>query len=216
VKPLLLDLFCGAGGCAMGYHRAGFDVVGVDIVDQPRYPFTFIKADALEHLRTSDLSLVAAIHASPPCQAFSLATLYHPATAAKHPNLIDETRRLLDASGLPYVIENVERSPLRRDLVLCGEMFNLRVHRHRVFELGRWFAMQPHHQPHRLEGAVHNCDVRDGVARLVAGNYSNHPDASDAMDIDWMTRKELAQAIPPAYTSYVGAALMQHLRSAAA
>lgn len=212
-KPRLLDLFCGAGGCSVGYARAGFDVTGVDLEPQPRYPYRFIKGDALEFLYylDNDWSQFDAIHASPPCQAFSLASLYHPGTQESHPDLVDETRKLLEATGLPYVMENVEGSPLRRDLVLCGEMFGLRVHRHRVFELGGWFAMQPRHAPHRLKGALHNCHIEDGHARQVAGNYADHADASDAMGIDWMDRKALAQAIPPAYTEFIGSQLIQHI-----
>lgn len=199
----------------MGYHRAGFDVVGVDVVDQPRFPFEFHQGDALEYL-AGDLSRFSAVHCSPPCQAFSLASTWRPGTQGNHLDLVDETRTLLAASGLPYVIENVEGSPLRRDVVLCGEMFGLRVHRHRVFETGGWFAMQPRHQPHRLRGALHNCHIEQGTARQVAGNYANHPDASDAMGINWMTRKELSQAIPPDYTEFLGVQLMQHLKARAA
>ena len=226
MRPRLLDLFCGAGGCSVGYHRAGFDVVGVDIRPQPNYPFEFVQADALEYVeqivaRAEVLGVdaigYAAIHASPPCQAFSLATLYHGASkAADHPDLVHQTRQLLDQTGLPHVIENVEGAPLRRDLVLCGEMFGLRVHRHRVFELGRWFAMRPPHQPHRLRGAQDNCHIETGHARLVAGNYANHEDASDAMGIGWMNRRELSQAIPPAYTEFIGHQLLAHLEQQAA
>lgn len=224
MRPLLLDLFCCQGGAARGYHDAGFDVVGVDVEPQPNYPYEFVCGDALGVLREErlpgrpprslDLGQFSAIHASPPCQAFSLASLYHGReNAAKHPDLVDETRRLLDATGLPYVIENVEGAPLRRDLVLCGEMFGLRVHRHRVFELGGWFAMQPRHAPHTLKGALTNCHIEEGHARLVAGNYADHEDASDAMGIDWMDRKGLAQAIPPAYTEFIGGQLLDHVNS---
>jgi DNA (cytosine-5)-methyltransferase 1 len=208
-RPCLLDLFCGAGGAAVGYHRAGFDVVGVDLVKQPNYPFRFVWDDALEYV-AEHAGEYDAIHASPPCQAFSLASTFH-GVQGRHPDLVAATRAALEATGLPYVIENVERSPLRRDLVLCGEMFGLRVHRHRVFETGGFFAMQPRHAPHTLRGAEHNCDLRPGHARLVAGNYANHADAADAMGIDWMTRRELAQAIPPAYCEFIGGFLMRAL-----
>jgi DNA (cytosine-5)-methyltransferase 1 len=204
----LLDLFCGAGGAAMGYHRAGFEVVGVDIEPQPNYPFEFIRADALHEMDRLRWSWYDAIHASPPCPAYSLATHYH-GTQADHPDLISPVRRALEASGLPWVIENVEGAPLRRDLVLCGEMFGLRLHRHRVFETGGFFAMQPRHAPHRLKGALHNCHIEQGHARLVAGNYADHEDAMDAMGIDWdISRRELANAIPPAYTEHIGHYLM--------
>jgi DNA (cytosine-5)-methyltransferase 1 len=191
-RPRLLDCFSGAGGCARGFQRAGFYVVGVDINPQPRYAGDeFHQADALEVLRIlvsggtwQGYTLVdfAAVHASPPCPAYSLATHYH-GTQANHPDLIAPTRELLQATGLPWVIENVERSPLRRDLVLCGEMFGLRLHRHRVFEIDGFFAMQPRH-------------------------------AGDAMGIDWMARgKELANAIPPAYCEHIGGYLMTAVRA---
>ena len=208
MKPRLLDLFCGAGGAAMGYHRAGFDVVGVDIVPQPNYPFEFHQADALEF----PLDGFDAIHASPPCQAYSRATHYH-GTQANHPDLVAPTRTILEISGLPWVIENVERSPLRRDVVLCGEMFGLRVHQHRVFETGCFLVLRPSHVRHRLKGARTNCHVEEGHARLVAGHFSNLADASDAMGIDWMTRAELAQAIPPAMTEYIGHFLLAAVRA---
>ena len=210
VKPQLLDLFCGAGGCSVGYARAGFDVVGVDIADQPSYPYDFRKGDALEMCEELVWALgVDAIHASPPCQAFSLASLYHgKANQDKHPDLVDATRRLLNETGLPWVMENVVGAPLRADLTLCGEMFGLGVHRHRIFETEGFFAMSPPHTPHRLRGAKHNCHVEEGYARIVAGNYADHDSASEAMGIDWMDRKELAQAIPPAYTEHIGGYLM--------
>ncbi len=218
MRPRLLDLFCGAGGASVGYHNAGFEVIGVDINPQPNYPFTFIRADALK-VFMADFWILGgmedfdAIHASPPCQAFSLASLYHgQANQDSHPDLVDETRLLLDATGLPYVIENVVGAPVRPDLVLCGEMFGLRVHRHRVFETGGWFSMRPPHTKHLLKGADHNCHIEDGYTRIVAGNYSDHDDAMDAMGIDWMTRKELSQAIPPAYTEFIGEQLLAYMK----
>jgi DNA (cytosine-5)-methyltransferase 1 len=136
VKPRLLDLFCGAGGAAMGYHRAGFDVVGVDVNPQPRYPFEFVQADAL----TYPLEGFDAIHASPPCQPWTRKTptwgrarVHYP----DHPQLIEPTRDRLHASGLPYVIENVVGAPLRAQVMLCGSMFGLRIQKHRLFE-GNW------------------------------------------------------------------------------
>lgn len=213
-RPLLLDLFSGAGGCAAGYHRAGFDVVGVDHVDQPRYPFRFIRGDALEYLEEHGEEYDA-IHASPPCQTFSRATHYH-GTQADHADLVAPTRGLLEATGLPWVMENVEGSPLRRDVVLCGEMFGLRVHRHRVFETSGFLVLRPSHFGHRLRGARHNCHVEEGYTRIVAGKFSKAADAGDAMGIDWMKPAELAQAIPPAYTEYIGGFLMAAVRARAA
>ena len=210
VKPRLLDLFCGAGGCTKGYQRAGFEVVGVDLAAQPNYcGEVFHRGDALEiGQRLLDSEDFDAIHASPPCPAYSRASHYH-GVQANHPDLVGPTRDLLNQTGLPWVIENVPGSPVRRDLVLCGEMFGLRVHRHRYFETEGFFAMQPPHGRHTLKGADHNCHIEEGVARLVAGNYANHEDAADAMGIDWkISRRELANAIPPAYTEHIGGYLM--------
>jgi DNA (cytosine-5)-methyltransferase 1 len=215
-RPLLLDLFCGAGGAAMGYHRAGFDVVGVDIAPQPHYPFEFHQGDALDVL--DDLAHdFDAIHASPPCPAYSRVTGFGGVGAhKKHPDLVEPTRRLLEATGLPYAIENVPGAPLRPDLTLCGEMFGLRVHRHRVFEFGGgMFALRLPHTKHRLKGARDNCHIEDGYTRVVTGHLSDVDDAAAAMGIDWMTRDELTQAIPPAYTEWIGAQLLQHVRAAA-
>jgi DNA (cytosine-5)-methyltransferase 1 len=203
----LLDLFCAAGGAAVGYHRAGFEVVGVDIEPQPNYPFEFVQADALDYVGNLDhwISLYDAIHASPPCQAYSFVSLHRPGLRETHPDLVDPTRELLQQTGRPWVMENVVGSPLRKDVLLCGEMFGLRLHRHRYFETGGgFFVMSQPHQKHRLKGALDNCHVEDGYARQVAGNYADHESASAAMGIDWMNRDELRLAIPPAYTQFIG------------
>lgn len=210
----LLDLFCGAGGCSVGYARAGFEVVGVDIRPQPRYPFKFHQADALDwtswHIEAAEFD---AIHASPPCPAYSLVSGFQGA-ADRHPDLIGPVRDLLDRAPTPYVIENVPGAPLRRDVVLCGEMFGLRVHRHRIFETRGFFVMQPPHSRHWRRGAATNCEKGPDVARWITGNYADHQDAGDAMGIDWMKRgPELANAIPPAYTEHIGTYLMAELRA---
>lgn len=207
----LLDLFCGAGGCSVGYERAGFEVVGVDVSPQPNYPFEFHLADAM----TYPLDGFDAIHASPVCKGFSFATYFHPGARENHPDLLTPTRERLLESGLPFVIENVQGAPMRKDLVLCGEMFGLRLHRHRVFEVEGFTCLAPPHQKHKLKGAKHNCHVEDGHARQVAGNYADHESACEAMGIDWMSRKELAQAIPPSYTELIGHQLMSHLNAKA-
>ena len=233
MRPRLLDLFCGAGGSGKGYADAGFEVVGVDVVDQPRYPFPFVRADALEVLGdlvegrsqrwpTSEASALPvvlegishfdAIHASPPCPAYSLVSGFQ-GVSRLHPDLVGPVRARLAATGLPSVIENVPGAPLRRDVVLCGEMFGLRLHRHRIFEVTGPFVMQPPHSRHRLRGASTNCETGPGVARWFTGNYADHDDAGDAMGIDWMDRRELANAIPPAYCAHIGTYLMQALRA---
>lgn len=214
MRPRILDLFSGAGGCSVGYHRAGFDVVGIDIKPQPNYPYEFIQADALEYV-ASHGGEFDAIHASPPCQAFSVATLFHGRTD-KHVDLIEPTRGALMAAGVPWVIENVPGAPIRKDVLLCGEMFGLGVHRHRYFETHGFFVMQPRHTRHHLRGAETNSAQPEGTARLVAGHFADLPGARVAMGIDWMSRGELAQAIPPAYTSFVGGWLMQAVTARAA
>lgn len=137
-KPRLLDLFCGAGGAAMGYHRAGFEVVGVDLKPQKHYPFEFHQADALEFLAEHGREFDV-IHASPPCQAHTSLKNLHD---KDYPELIEPTRRLLEKTGLPYIIENVVGAPLRNPILLCGSSFGLRVRRHRLFE-SNWFLIAP-------------------------------------------------------------------------
>jgi len=217
----LLDLFCGAGGASMGYHRAGFSVVGVDIRPQPRYPFEFVRADALEFVRTHGHEFDV-IHASPPCQLFSRLRALTVAlgTAREYPDLLDETRRALRALGKPYVIENVPGALLENPVMLCGLMFGLRVFRHRMFEIWPWpdlfFLVPPH--PRHPRGATTNAysgmsGFRHGATHIcVTGRNFVVPDARLAMEIEWMTGDELREAIPPAYTEFVGSKIRDFLR----
>jgi DNA (cytosine-5)-methyltransferase 1 len=219
-KPRLLDLFCCAGGVAMGYSRAGFEIIGVDIAPQPRFQFTFIQADALA-LDIGFLKSFDAIHASPPCQSYSDLAKRN-GNADEWPRLVEPVREMLIKSGKPYVIENVEGAPLIDPIVLCGTMFNgLRVLRHRLFESNLALVAPPHGK-HPI---CHTFDKRkrqygktnemvDFVSVNGGGNCSVKA-ASDAMGIDWMTKNELNEAIPPAYTEYIGRQLMQHILSAA-
>lgn len=209
-RPLLLDLFCGAGGCAVGYHRAGFDVVGVDIEPQPRYPFECIKADALEVLQSGDLNFDA-IHASPPCQKFSRAA-QRAGTADRHPDLLTPTRSLLSKLSVPWVIENVPGAPVRTWFYLCGTMFGLQVRRHRYFETGNWTmpaltGMHCNHNGKFYSVFGHGAGNRNGKKRNDTGTVAEW---RTAMGIDWMTRDELSQAIPPAYCEWIGR-LMQDM-----
>jgi DNA (cytosine-5)-methyltransferase 1 len=220
----LLDLFCGAGGASMGYHRAGFDVIGVDIAPQPNYPFEFVQADALRLLRAFEVAsrwelatftTADVIHASPPCQLYSTTAALHD---AEHPDLVAPVRDLLDAIGKPYVIENVVGAPLRNAVRLCGSSFGLPVWRHRLFEVKPMIGFVPpcaHHlAPEPLDvtgtGSRRLEDRTDG-----GGGNSRKPrslgEARRALGIDWMTRRELAQAIPPAYTEWIGTQLLQQL-----
>ena len=209
MKPMLLDLFCGAGGAAMGYHRAGFEVVGVDIKPQKHYPFEFHQADALVY----PLEGFDAIHASPPCQHYSLATRAHPGLRDKYPDLVAVIRGKLGGTNKPFVIENVPQAPLLNPLMLCGTMFGLRVKRHRLFE-----CRPPIYFP-SASCSCGNAKTKVGYhvqpsfargARLltVAGDNYCAEDGRIAMGIDWMTRKELSQAIPPAYTEFIGKQLL--------
>jgi len=190
-RPRLLDLFCGAGGAAMGYHRAGFDVVGVDINPQPRYPFEFHRADAM----TYPLDGFDAIHASPPCQHYANVTAWR-GDPGNHPDLVAPTRTRLEAIGVPWVIENVPEAPVRRDFLLCGSQFGLKVRRHRAFETSpRLFALLP---PCRHRG-------------LLAFMHKGERAYADALGCTWMTNREAREAIPPAYTQHIGEQLLAHL-----
>jgi DNA (cytosine-5)-methyltransferase 1 len=215
----MLDLFCGAGGCSVGYARAGFDVVGVDINPQPHYPFEFYRADAMAVLKSTRSwfhSRYDAIHASPPCKVHNILGR-NLGYADRHDDLIAPTRALLTATGLPWVIENVPGAPIRPDYLLCGYMFGLRTEtrqlvRERWFETSwRGFELRPacHHTGPAVTvtggGAVHGHATRNANADV----------RREAMSIDWMTRDELSQAIPPPYTEYVGLQLLKVLEVAA-
>lgn len=222
-RPRLLDLFCCAGGAGMGYHRAGFDVVGVDIKPQPRYPFEFINADVLGISPRWIADNFDAVHASPPCQGYSAAR-FSPNTVGA-PLLIDATRDLLNASGLPWAIENVEgaRSAMRDPIMLCGTAFGLgaaghELRRHRLFESN-------------IDLDAPACQH---TAKPVVGVYGGHPRcrsakhggrgtadfvgqdkpaiARECMGIDWMTMVQMSEAIPPAYTEFLGLQLIAHLQ----
>ncbi len=215
-KPRLLDLFCCAGGAGAGYVRAGFDVVGVDINPQPNYPFAFIQTDALA-LDPKFISTFDAVHASPPCQSYSdLAKRNRNADA--WPRLVEPVREILVRSGLPYVIENVEGAPLHNPVVLCGTMFRgLRVIRHRLFE-ANFPILTPKHGSHPL---VHTFDKRKAhygktndmvdFVQVTGGGNCTIAAARDAMGIDWMTKNELNESIPPAYTRFIGKQLMSYM-----
>lgn len=240
MRPRLLDLFCGAGGAAMGYHRAGFDVVGVDNRPQPNYPFPFVQADALDPVTwrgrvgiASGSSLFDAIHASPPCQAYSVLRRANP--DAVYADLIEPTRELLELTGLPWVIENVPGAPLNYSIELCGSSFGLgaesgdgvkalrmfrQLRRHRLFETS-FPILQPQCQ-HQGEAigvygggptgryTFDNGAKKDRYGRR-GGYQGTIAEKREAMGIDWMSAAEINQAIPPAYTEFIGAQLMAHI-----
>jgi hypothetical protein len=217
IRPKLLDLFCGAGGAGMGYHRAGFDVTGVDIAPQPNYPFTFHQCDALMYL-AAHWQEFDVIHGSPPCQS-STALTKGTNKGLVYPNLIPATREMFANIDRPTIIENVQGSDLRRDLTLCGEMFELGVIRHRYFEMD-WHAAQPAHKPHRgrVAGWRHGT-YYPGPYFAVYGEGGGKGTVAEwqtAMGIDWTdNRHEIAEAIPPAYSKYVGSQLLAQLAVAA-
>lgn len=227
--PKLLDLFSGAGGAAMGYFRAGFDeIVGVDIKPQKNYPFRFVQADALEYLREHGREFNA-IHASPPCQFYSEAT---PIECRKnHHDLIKKTRDFLLAINKPFVIENVEnaRRHLHEPIKLCGSQFGLPIQRHRYFEVStNPFMLLPpcKHGFGKVEATINGEKCRVSIPVLCTGggdgkraSRKNHRPRQPvreirwAMQIDWMTQAELTEAIPPAYTKFIGEILLEHLKS---
>lgn len=216
-RPRLLDLFCGAGGAAMGYYRAGFDVAGVDVKRQPRYPFTFSRGDALQYLAAHGHEFDA-IHASPPCQDHTaLANL----TGGNGTGwLLDATRQVLNDLGRPYVVENVPGAEMPGAITLCGSEFGLTtttpahgrvwLRRHRLFESNVF-----------LMGAG-GCNCHGKVSVPVYGHGAGGrrvgmrgvgvaQASREVMGIDWMTRNELDQAIPPAYTEFIGAQLLERI-----
>lgn len=214
----VLDLFCGAGGASQGYSDAGFEVVGVDINPQPHYPFEFRRGNALITLLAEDLSDYDLIHASPPCQAYSdLAN--RNGNAESWPRLVGAVRELLKDSGRPYVIENVEGAPIQNPAVLCGTMFpGLRVLRHRLFETTFHVDVLTHGS-HPLvfthdkrKGHYGKLDQNYSFVQVTGGGNCSVANARDAMGIGWMTKSEINEAVPPAYTQYLGE---QFLRSSA-
>jgi DNA (cytosine-5)-methyltransferase 1 len=210
----LLDLFCGAGGASMGYHRAGFDVTGIDIKPQKNYPFQFIQGDALNP--PVDLTKFDVIHASPPCQAYSSCT---PMEAKKaHPALIPQIRAMLEGTGKPFVIENVISAPLKRSAVLCGTMFNLKdeleniyLRRHRAFESNVLLMSFGGCRCDTVETAFVSGHMGKLNRHPSHGTKAGNENASKMMGIDWMKRDEIIEAIPPAYTEFIGKQLLRSL-----
>lgn len=210
----------------MGYHRAGFDVTGFDIKPQPRYPFAFVQCDAL----SVDLSCFDAVHASPPCQAHSSISNVS-GRQQHHVDLIPETRALLEASGKPWVMENVVGAPLREPFMLCGTMFGLRtscgaeLQRHRIFESNWFIGLQPqcqhgtsvigvyggHAHDRRRTITVTGSTPQQNVVKNRSRLTFSIEEAKRAMGIDWMTMADLSQAIPPAYTEFIGRRLMDEV-----
>lgn len=202
---MALDLFCCQGGASQGLVDAGFQVVGVDIEPQPNYPFPFIHADAVTSLPHGfDFAW-----ASPPCQKYTLAQRIQ---GNDHPDLIEPIRKMLRASGMLYVIENVAGAPLENPVLLCGSMFGLMTYRHREFECSFPVSVPPHPEhiaPNRKMGRP----VRDGEMMHIVGNFSGVQRARDIMNTRWMTRDGLREAIPPKFAEHIGRCAMAALQS---
>jgi hypothetical protein len=215
-KLRVLDLFCCGGGAARGYAKAGFDIVGVDIEDQPQYPFTFVLADALEYVfeKANEFDL---IHASPPCQGYSTAvssstSKWVPTLGKDEPKLIAPLREILNAAGIPYIIENVAgaRGEMLTPVMLCGTMFGLPIPRHRLFECS-WPLPQPVHGKCRgvakdyaakMEWEYRDMSVTGKGRRAGTATRWKHILGIDASE--HMTQHQLAECIPPAFTEYIG------------
>jgi DNA (cytosine-5)-methyltransferase 1 len=213
----LLDLFCCCGGISKGFHNKGWQCTGVDIKDGHQYPYKFIQSDVFE-LHLDFFQQFDLIHASPPCQHYFYGIKEE--FRQRHPDLVDKTRRLLLKTHKPFTLENIPNSPLRKDLILCGEMFGLRVIRHRIFEIHGFTVLQPPHQKHK----IHTYDgsaicVYSGTKPGLWGKRSYYAqvaghggqsysykleDWKEAMGIDWVDkRKHLTQMIPPKYAEYI-------------
>ncbi|MCX5140031.1 DNA cytosine methyltransferase [Streptomyces sp. NBC_00338] len=203
----VLDLFCCQGGAGMGYDRAGFDVTGIDSTPQPRYPFRFVQADALDYVREHGAEFDF-IHASPPCQRYSRAQkIQH----REHPDLIAPTRAALEATGRPWVIENVEEAAreLHDPVTLCAAAFGMRTYRHRLFETGGGFTFAPPlHPAHWAPLTKMGRPRAAGHFAHYVGNFSGVQEARTDMDVSWMNRDGIRECIPPAYTQHIAAALL--------
>lgn len=211
MKPLLLDLFCCQGGASAGYAAAGFRIAGVDLYAQPRYPYPFVRYDALAFLQalldlgTTGLGRYAAIHASPPCQAHTNAQRIQ---GREHPDLIAPVRELLDQTGLPYIIENVVGAPLKSPVMLCGATLGLHTYRHRLFESNVTLTV-PEHQPHDQQQIKMGRPLEDGDFYQAVGHFSNVPYVKTDLGVPWMSREGIKECIPPAYTKYLGRQLLE-------
>ncbi|KFF96901.1 hypothetical protein IQ62_33830 [Streptomyces scabiei] len=213
-RPRLLDTFCCQGGAAMGYHLAGFDVVGVDIHPQPRYPFTFIQAEAVAFIRECGADFDF-IHASPPCQHDSACQRIQ---GNQHPDLIAPTRAALETTGRPWVIENVKGAvpKLRAPAMLCGAMFGLATYRHRYFETGGFTLPQPAHPAHLAPQAKMGRPIPPGHFGQFVGNFSGVDHARRVMGVLWMNRDGIRECVPPAFSQWIATQFLALKERAAA
>ncbi len=227
-RPLMLDAYCCAGGSAMGFYQGGWNIVGIDKNRQPNYPFEFLQGDVVREndmhgpagwleilldngMRLPDGRQIHAVNASPPCQFYSDMSACRPGLAATYPELITPTRELLQQTGLPWVIENVRaaRKVMRDPITLCGAMFGLELYRHRLFE-SNVQLVQPLHPTH-TKPASKAAHWVPGTVMSVCGHVHPIAMAREVMEIDWTTRDELSEAIPPAFTRYLAPFLMRSI-----
>ncbi|MCE7080442.1 DNA cytosine methyltransferase [Streptomyces sp. ST2-7A] len=201
IRRRVLDLCCGAGGAGRGYAEAGYEVTGVDIRPQPNYPYRFVLADAIDHLAdlidTGEIERYDLVHTSWPCQTFARVTAWR-GNRDSHPDLLTPGRELLERCGRPWVMENVPEAPIRPDYLLCGSMFGLNIRRHRAFETSWGGGGQ------LLPPCWHH-------PRLLPFAHKGERAYADAMGCTWMTNREARQAIPPAYTRWIGETVHSHL-----
>ncbi|MFE6852949.1 SAM-dependent methyltransferase [Streptomyces sp. NPDC057674] len=207
-RPRLLDAFCCQGGASAGYAAAGFDVTGVDLHPQPRYPFTFVQGDAIAYIRKHghEYDVIAG---SPPCQRY---TLCQRIQGNEHPDLIGPAREAMEATGRPWIIENVpEAAPELRDPVtLCGASFGLHTYRHRLFE-SNLLLQVPKHPEHVHSTVKMGRPLREGDWYHAVGNFSNVPYVRRDLNVPWMSRDGIRECIPPVYAEYLGRQVLAHL-----
>jgi len=206
----LLDLYCCGGGAGFGYELAGFEVVGVDILPQPKHRGEFVQADAIEYLESHGREFDF-IHASPPCQAYSMASMQFRIDGKEYPDLVEATRAALVRTGVPYVIENVPGSPLIDPIELCGAMFGMRTYRHRLFE-SNIEIYAPAHPPHSAKNTKMGRAPIDGEFIQYVGHFSGVKEVQEMTGLHWLGQKELAQSIPPQYTEFIGRQVLEHLK----
>lgn len=214
-RPVLLDLYCGGGGASWGYGLAGWEVHGIDIAVQRAYPFRYRLDDAVRVLAEDDLSAYDAIHASPPCEKYTPLNARTPDT--ERADLVAITRELLEATGKPWVMENVPGAPMRPTFVLCGSMFGLgsgdrQLRRHRLFESNVLILAPQCRHVGQAVGVYGHGGPAPRYDTVTRGGYQGTSDERrEAMGIDWLTRDKLADAIPPAYTEYIGRQLLNYV-----
>lgn len=198
----LLDLYCCQHVGGYGFELAGFEVTGVDSYPQPKHPGNFIQADAIEYVLQYG-HLYDYIHASPPCQKYSIASMQFVIAGKEYPDLIKATRQALIIVGRPYDIENVPGAPLINPILLCGSMFNYPSYRHRLFETN-WGLKAPIHPEHIAKSAKMGRPIKEGEFIQHVGHFSGVKYVQELTGCHWADQYGLAQSIPPCYTQYIG------------